>query len=80
MSDKLVEDDDVSVDETKQQAIAKHYSDMKVMSNLINAIDSYLIVTGKHHHLLLIYLTLVILLNKCIRSKLFAILTSMILR
>ena len=29
MSDRLVEDDEVSVDETKQQAIAKHYSDIE---------------------------------------------------
>ena len=38
MSDRL--------EETKQQAIAKHYSDMKVMSNLIDAIDAYLIRFG----------------------------------
>ena len=47
MSDKLVEDNDVSVDETKQQAIAKHYSDIEVMTKLINAIDEYLIKFGR---------------------------------
>ena len=47
MSDKLVEDNDVSVDEVKKQSIAKHYSDMKKMKNLINAIDVYLITFGR---------------------------------
>tara|TARA_A100001201_G_scaffold140838_1_gene134830 strand:- start:254 stop:484 length:231 start_codon:yes stop_codon:yes gene_type:complete len=47
MSDRLIEENDISVDETKQQAIAKHYSDMKVMSNLIDAIDAYLIRFGR---------------------------------
>ena len=43
MSDRLVEDDEVFVDETKEQAIAKHNSDIEVMTKLINAIDEYLI-------------------------------------
>jgi len=47
MSDRLVEDNDVSVDEVKEQSIAKHYSDMKKMKNLINAIDVYLITFGR---------------------------------
>ena len=47
MSDKLVEDNDVSVDEVKEQSRAKHYSDMKKMKNLINAIDVYLITFGR---------------------------------
>ena len=47
MSDKLVEDNDVSVDEVKKQSRAKHYSDMKKMKNLINAIDVYLITFGR---------------------------------
>ena len=47
MSDRLIEDDEVSVFETKEQAIAKDYSDMKVMTNLINAIDEYIIRFGE---------------------------------
>ena len=47
MSDRLVENDDVSVDEFKEQSRAKHYSDMKKMKNLINAIDVYLITFGR---------------------------------
>tara|TARA_Y100000114_G_scaffold129746_1_gene127281 strand:+ start:259 stop:489 length:231 start_codon:yes stop_codon:yes gene_type:complete len=47
MSDKLLEDNDVSVHETKQQAIAKHNSDIEVMTKLINAIDEYLIRFGR---------------------------------
>ena len=47
MSDRLVEDDEVSVDETKEQAIAKHNSDIEVMTKLINAIDEYLIRFGR---------------------------------
>ena len=47
MSDRLVEDNDVSVDEVKEQSRAKHYSDMKKMKNLINAIDVYLITFGR---------------------------------
>ena len=47
MSDRLVEDNDVSVDEVKKQSRAKHYSDMKKMKNLINAIDVYLITFGR---------------------------------
>ena len=47
MSDRLIEDNDVSVDEVKEQSRAKHYSDMKKMKNLINAIDVYLITFGR---------------------------------
>ena len=47
MSDRLVENDDVSVDEVKEKSRAKHYSDMKKMKNLINAIDVYLITFGR---------------------------------
>ena len=47
MSDRLVEDDEVFVDETKEQAIAKHNSDIEVMTKLINAIDEYLIRFGR---------------------------------
>jgi len=47
MSDRLVEHDEISVDEVKEQAIAKHNSDIEVMTNLINAIDEYLIRFGR---------------------------------
>ena len=35
MSDRLIEDNDISVDEVKEQAIAKHNSDIDVMQRLI---------------------------------------------
>ena len=38
MSDRLIEDNDVSVDEVKEQAIAKHNKDLLIMSKLIFAI------------------------------------------
>tara|TARA_A100001201_G_scaffold138052_1_gene128552 strand:+ start:697 stop:927 length:231 start_codon:yes stop_codon:yes gene_type:complete len=47
MSDKLVEDNDVSVDEVKQQAIAKHKKDLLIMSKLIFAINEYIIHFGR---------------------------------
>ena len=47
MSDKLVEDDDVSVDEVKKQAIAKHNKDLLIMSKLIFAINEYIIHFGR---------------------------------
>ena len=47
MSDRLVEDDEVFVDEIKEQSLAKHNSDIEVMTKLINAIDEYLIRFGR---------------------------------
>ena len=47
MSDRLIEENDISIDEVKEQSRAKHYSDMKKMKNLINAIDVYLITFGR---------------------------------
>ena len=47
MSDRLVEDNDVSVDEVKEQAIAKHNSDLDVMNKLIFAINEYIIRFGR---------------------------------
>ena len=47
MSDKLVEQDDVSVDKVKEQAIAKHNSDLLVMNKLIFAINEYIIRFGR---------------------------------
>ena len=39
MSDRLIEDNDVSVDEVKEQAIAKHNKDLLIMNKLIFAIS-----------------------------------------
>ena len=47
MSDRLIKDNDVSVDEVKEQAIAKHMSDIKVMNNLIMAINENIIRFGR---------------------------------
>ena len=47
MSDRLIEDNDISVDEVKEQAIAKHMSDIKVMNNLIMAINENIIRFGR---------------------------------
>jgi hypothetical protein len=47
MSDRLIEDDDVSVDEVKEQAIAKHNSDIDVMLRLIYALNEYIIRFGR---------------------------------
>ena len=47
MSDRLIEENDVSVDEVKEQAIAKHMSDIKVMNNLIMAINENIIRFGR---------------------------------
>ena len=47
MSDKLVEQDDVSVDKVKEQAIAKHNSDIDVMQRLIYALNEYIIRFGR---------------------------------
>ena len=47
MSDKLVEDNDVSGDEIKEQAIAKHNKDLLIMTKLIFAINEYIIHFGR---------------------------------
>ena len=47
MSDRLIEENDVSIDEVKEQAIAKHMSDIKVMNNLIMAINENIIRFGR---------------------------------
>ena len=47
MSDRLIEDNDVSVDEVKEQAIAKHLSDINIMDKLIFSINDYLIRFGR---------------------------------
>ena len=47
MSDRLIEDNDVSVDEVKEQAIAKHNKDLLVMAKLIFAINEYIIQFGR---------------------------------
>ena len=47
MSDRLIEENDVSVDEVKEQAIAKHNKDLKVMAKLIFAINEYIIHFGR---------------------------------
>ena len=47
MSDRLIEDNDVSVDEVKEQAIAKHNSDIDVMWRLIYALNEYIIRFGR---------------------------------
>ena len=44
MSDQEIEN---AIDQQKEQAIAKHMKDIKVMSNLIDAIDAYLIRFGR---------------------------------
>ena len=38
---------DKAIDERKEQAIAKHSSEIRVMDRLINAIDEYLIRFGR---------------------------------
>ena len=47
MSDRLIEDNDVSVDEVKEQAIAKHNKDLLIMTKLIFAINEYIIRFGR---------------------------------
>ena len=47
MSDRLIEDNDISVDEVKEQAIAKHNSDIDVMQRLIYALNEYIISFGR---------------------------------
>lgn len=47
MSDRLIEDNDVSVDEVKEQAIAKHLGDINIMDKLIFSINDYLIRFGR---------------------------------
>ena len=47
MSDRLIEDNDVSVDQVKEQAIAKHNKDLLVMAKLIFAINEYIIHFGR---------------------------------
>tara|TARA_R100000700_G_scaffold41130_1_gene59936 strand:- start:1009 stop:1239 length:231 start_codon:yes stop_codon:yes gene_type:complete len=47
MSDRLIEDNDVSVDKVKEQAIAKHNKDLLVMAKLIFAINEYIIHFGR---------------------------------
>ena len=47
MSDRLIEDNDVSVDEVKEQAIAKHNKDLLIMTKLIFAINEYIIHFGR---------------------------------
>ena len=47
MSDRLVEDNDVSVDEVKEQAIVKHNKDLLIMTKLIFAINEYIIHFGR---------------------------------
>ena len=47
MSDRLIEDDDVSVDEAKQSAITKHLNDICVMDKLVFAINEYIIKFGR---------------------------------
>jgi len=44
MTDKEIEQE---VDRQKEEAIAKHMSDIKVMSKLISAINEYLIRFGR---------------------------------
>tara|TARA_R100000988_G_C3960902_1_gene146108 strand:+ start:189 stop:419 length:231 start_codon:yes stop_codon:yes gene_type:complete len=47
MSDRLIEDDDVSVDEAKQSAITKHLNDICVMDKLVFALNEYIIKFGR---------------------------------
>mgnify|MGYP003121290793 CR=1 FL=1 len=47
MSDRLIEDNEISVDEVKEQAIKKHNSDLLVMNKLIYALNEYIIRFGR---------------------------------
>jgi len=48
MSDELITDlDIVEIEKAKEQAIAKHMSDIKVMSKLVASINEYLIKFGR---------------------------------
>ena len=48
MSDELITDQDIAdIDRVKEQAIAKHMSDIKVMSKLILSINEYIIRFGR---------------------------------
>ena len=48
MSDELITDlDIVKIEKAKEQAIAKHMSDIKVMSKLVASINEYLIKFGR---------------------------------
>ena len=47
MSDKLVEDNDISVEQVKKQAIVKHNKDLLIMTKLIFAINEYIIHFGR---------------------------------
>ena len=47
MSDRLIEDDDVSVDEAKKSAITKHLNDICVMDKLVFALNEYIIKFGR---------------------------------
>ena len=47
MSDRLIEENDVSIDEVKEQAIAKHMSDIKVMEKCIFGLDQFIIRFGR---------------------------------
>ena len=48
MSDELITDlDIIEIEKAKEQAIAKHMSDIKVMSKLVASINEYLIKFGR---------------------------------
>jgi len=48
MSDELITDLDIAeIEKAKEQAIAKHMSDIKVMSKLILSINEYIIRFGR---------------------------------
>jgi len=48
MSDKLITDEDIAdIDRVKEQAIAKHMSDIKVMSKLVLSLNEYIIRFGR---------------------------------
>ena len=48
MSDELITDLDITeIEKAKEQAIAKHMSDIKVMSKLILSINEYIIRFGR---------------------------------
>jgi len=48
MSDKLITDEDIAdIDRVKEQAIAKHMSDIQVMSKLVFALNEYVIRFGR---------------------------------
>ena len=66
MSDRLIEENDVSIDEVKVQAIAKHMSDIKVMEKCIFGLDQFIIRFGRESnaHDLAFDLKLQILQNK----------------